>query len=55
MTTINLKRYYPYMTASWAHEIMSALRRLFFFCRRPADCSVIKGLMFLDILKTIYK
>ena len=41
--------------ASWAHEIMSALRRLFFFCRRPADCSVIKGLMFLDILKTIYK
>ena len=27
----------------------------FFFCRRPADCSVIKGLMFLDILKTIYK
>jgi hypothetical protein len=41
--------------ASWAHEIMSALRRLFFFCRRPVDCSVIKGLMFLDILKTIYK
>ena len=38
-----------------AHEIMSALRRLFFFCRRPADCSVIKGLMFLDTLKTIYK
>ena len=23
------------------HENMSALRRLFFFCRRPADCSFI--------------
>ena len=42
-------------TASKARENVSALRRLFFFCRRPADCSVIKGLMFLDILKTIYK
>ena len=42
-------------TASKARENLSALRRLFFFCRRPADCSVIKGLMFLDILKTIYK
>ena len=23
--------------ASWAHGDMSAVRRLFFFCRRPAD------------------
>ena len=26
------------VAVSYAHENMSAPRRLFFFCRRPADC-----------------